>query len=360
MSNIFKKLSFSINRPCVIVVTGQGRACASEAVFQALKPYFKVRKCSKIPLVKNKKEVLIIESKLDNSDIHNFQHILKNSSLPILIGTNVGRIPFDRNFFAGEKKDTLPIRRLSSVMPSNGYLVLNFDDETVREIKDKASCHCLTFGFQKGSDIQATDINTDKDGNNFKINYSGKMIPFWLKNVFGKEQIYSVLAGVGVGIIKEINLVGISQALKTYQSLDGKMKLVEGVKNTLILDDSQNADINSMIEALKTLKRISDSRKVVVLGDILGIGKYSIEAHESLGSHVAKNSDLFFAIGPRSKFIAKGAIAKGMKQENVFQFETSDQAKLSVQKLIRKNDLILVDGSKEMKMGGIVQEIRKA
>ncbi len=346
--NFFKKLIFLLKRPCVILVTGKGHSCAFQAIF-TLKPYF------------NKEKVLIFESDLSKSkEIEKFIFLFKKSRLPVLVVTHIGEIPVDKNFFAGEREKTSSIRKIAGILPEKGFLILNFDDETVRELKNASPAPSLTYGFQKGADFQATDVNINLNGTNFKINYQGNIIPFWLNKLFGKELIYSSLAGICLGTIKKVNLVEISQALKSYKSLSGKMRLIEGVKNSLVLDDSKNATPLSMIEALGVLGKLeTKGRKIAVLGDILGIGYYTIEAHETIGEKVAQNSDLLFTIGLRANFIAQGAISKGMREENIFKFNTAEEAKIQLQKEIKQGDLILIDGSSEMKMEEIVKEIKK-
>jgi len=344
--SLLNKIKFILKKPKVVIVTGEGRNCAKEAIYQVLKQYFKIDK-----------EILIFET--DLKEIEKFKFFVNKSSLPILVVTQVGDIPFDKDFFAGEREKTLAIRKLAKVMPAYGFLILNFDDETVREIKDETNLKEITFGFQEGADFQATDIKLNT-GTNFKINYKGNIVPVWLEKLFGKEQVYSALVATAVGTIFDLNLVEISQALKNYQSLPGKMKLIEGIKHSWILDDSESATVFSMSEAIEILVKIQGfKRKIAVLGDVIGIGKYTIEAHEAIGERVAKNSDLLFTFGPRAKFIAQGATQKGMAFEKIFQFDTIEEGKLKLQEEIKEGDLILVDGSKEMGMAEIVEEIKR-
>ena len=344
--SLLNKIKFILKKPKVVIVTGEGRNCAKEAIYQVLKQYFKIDK-----------EILIFET--DLKEIEKFKFFVNKSSLPILVVTQVGDIPFDKDFFAGEREKTLAIRKLAKVMPAYGFLILNFDDETVREIKDETNLKEITFGFQEGADFQATDIKLNT-GTNFKINYKGNIVPVWLEKLFGKEQVYSALVATAVGTIFDLNLVEISQALKNYQSLPGKMRLIEGIKHSWILDDSESATVFSMSEAIEILVKIQGfKRKIAVLGDVIGIGKYTIEAHEAIGERVAKNSDLLFTFGPRAKFIAQGATQKGMAFEKIFQFDTIEEGKLKLQEEIKEGDLILVDGSKEMGMAEIVEEIKR-
>ena len=358
--NFFQKFKFLLKKPKVIIVTGEGRLCAKEVIQQVLKPHFSVGK-----------EILVLESDLKNTrDLKRYKFLINQCSLVVLVVTHAGDIPIEQDFFAGEREKTKEILSLSKILPASNYLVLNFDDETVREIGDLTNLKTLTFGFQERADLRASDIKINGWdasfageagkpvlGTNFKINYKGNIVPVWLERLFGKEQIYSALAGVGIGIIFDLNLVEISQALKNYQSLPGRMRLIAGIKNSQILDDSATSTTFSMVEAVEILGKIHSSelyRRIAVLGDVVGIGKYTIEAHEAIGEKVANNADLLFTIGQRARFIAEGAKNKGMAIDKIFQFDTIDDGKLKLKDEIKEGDLILVDGSKEMKMGEVV------
>ena len=360
--NFLSKLKFILKRPKVVIVAGEGRACAAEAIRKVLR--------------QNKNKILIIETELQKVD--NLEFLIKKSSLPILVVTHIGDIPFDRDFFAGPREKTKEIIKLAKILPTQGFLILNFDDETVREIKDKnpSLTHIYTFGFQEGADFRATDVKYQAPGGsegrkedetlfdlntgiNFKINYKGNIVPIWLEKLFGKEQIYSALSAAGVGVIFDLNLVEISQSLKNYQSLPGKMRLIKGTKNSWILDDSESASVSSMVEAIEILGKVQGfKRKIAVLGDVLGVGKYTIEAHETIGEKVVKAADLLFTFGLRAKFIAQGAYTRGMALEKIFQFDIIDDGKIRLQDEVKEGDLILVDGSKEMEMGKLVKEIK--
>ena len=347
------KLQFIFKRPKVVIVTGNARKTAAEAISQVLGRHFKLGR-----------EVLIYET--DLGDIKKFKFLVKKSRLSILVVTQIGEYHPDKEFFAGDLAQTSEIKKLAEVLPAQSYLILNFDDETVRDIKNNTKAHPLTFGFGARADIKASDIvltppnqNLAGGGTNFKINYEGNIVPVWLKKLFGKEQIYAALSAVAAGEVLDLNLVEISGALKFYQGLPGKMRLVEGIKKSWLLDDSENASSLSMLEALEILGKIeTGTRKIAVLGDILGIGKYTIEAHESIGEKAAQSADLLFTVGARANFFAQGAKRKGMPGDKIFQFDETEKAAESLRTQIQEGDLILVDGSKEMNMIEVVKEIR--
>jgi len=100
-------------------------------------------------------------------------------------------------------------------------------------------------------------------------------------------------------------------------------------------------------------------RKIAVLGDIIGIGKYVPETHEAIGETVKSSADLLFTVGPRAKFYAEGAKRKGFAQDKIFSFNEVPATGLALQKEMKEGDLILIDGSLEVQMVKIVNEIRK-
>jgi len=88
--NLINKIKFLLKKPKVVIVTGEGRACAKEAIYQVLKQYFKIGS-----------EILVFETNLTNSALaEKFKFLITKSSLPILVVTQVGDIPFDKDFFA--------------------------------------------------------------------------------------------------------------------------------------------------------------------------------------------------------------------------------------------------------------------
>ena len=338
------KIKFFLSRPKVIIVAGRGRGTAREAIYHVLKSHFKIGK-----------EIML------SVDMEDSVFYLKNSQLPILAVTHVGDYHPDKEFFDGDARDTDKAAELAKVLPAHGRLVLNFDDETVREIKDESIAHPLTFGFGARADIRVSDIVLTKvssPGTNFKINYEGNIVPVWLEKLFGKENIYAALTAAAVGEVLGLNLVEISEGLKSYFGIAGKMRLIPGIKNSWILDDTATTSALTMLEALAVLKGIETTgQRIAVLGDVLNIGKYAIEAHETVGEKAEKSADLLFTIGDRAKFFAEGARNNGMPADKISKFSNAKEAALALRQEIKEGDLVLIDGSKEMNMIDIVKEI---
>ncbi|MDD5431064.1 MAG: UDP-N-acetylmuramoyl-tripeptide--D-alanyl-D-alanine ligase, partial [Candidatus Pacebacteria bacterium] len=91
---------------------------------------------------------------------------------------------------------------------------------------------------------------------------------------------------------------------------------------------------------------------------MMEIGKYTIEAHENIGIMAGKTFDMLVTIGARAKFIADTAAKSGIPKKNIFSFDNAEEAKLKVQELIKRGDLILIKASHVMELDKVVEEIK--
>ena len=93
------------------------------------------------------------------------------------------------------------------------YLILNYDDDNIRKIKEYDKAKIITFGFRADADFRASDVKIN-GGVNFKINYQGNTVPVWLEKPFGQEHIQAALAAAAVGEVLGLNLIDVSEALR--------------------------------------------------------------------------------------------------------------------------------------------------
>ena len=89
------------------------------------------------------------------------------------------------------------------------------------------------------------------------------------------------------------------------------------------------------------------------------LGKHSIEAHQEVGKLAAKAVDVLITVGPRAKFIAESAESAGLDKNKILSFDTSAEAGLAVQDLIKQGDLVLVKASRAVGLEKVVEEIKK-
>lgn len=309
----------------------------------------------------NYPEILVLEYGADRPG--DLRYLLSIVRPNISVITAIGEIPVHVEFFSGPDEVAKEKARLIEYLPSAGFAILNYDDESVMNLKDRTRAHIMTFGFARGAEVQITGFENKSEsgrptGIAFKLEHGGRFVPVRLDGVFGRTQAYAAAAAACVGLVFGLNLVKISENLKNYEPAKSRLELLPGIKYSYMIDDSYNASPLSMHAALDVLKSLPAKRKVAVLGDMLEIGKYTLEAHERVGRLTAKFVDVLVTVGLRAKFIAEAAKGAGMKKNTVYVFETADDALEPVKNLVRKGDLVLVKGSHAMELNKVVDEIR--
>ena len=308
-------------------------------------------------------EILILEYR--GGPPGDIKELLEIAKPYIGIITAIGEIPVHIEFFSGPEAVAREKARVVESLSANGFAILNFDNEAVMNMKERTRAKIITFGFNENADVKISSLENRIEngipiGVSFKIEYAGSFVPVVLKNVFGRAQVYPAAIAACVGLIFDLNLVEISEALSAnYQPAKGRMNLLKGIKGAYIINDAYNASPISMEEALKTLADLPAERKIAVLGDMLELGKYSVEAHESIGRLAGKIVDILITVGPRAKFIAESAKSAGLDESKILSFDTTTEACIAVQDLIKKGDLVLIKASRAVGLEKVVEEIKE-
>ena len=291
--------------------------------------------------------------------------------------TAVGEVPVHVEFYASPEAVAKEKSKLVASLPLGGLAVLNYDDQTVLEMKEKSKVKVMTLGFAEEADVRVSDVSYFVASSNqqpassgqigglsFKLNNAGSFVPARINGLVGIHQIYGLLAATAVGLHFGMNLIEISDAFEYVELPHRRMNLTAGVKGSTVIDDTYNASPLSMHAALDALRDFTKARKVLgikgrriaVLGDMRELGKYEIEAHRAIGNLAAERCDILVTIGAAGKLIADSA-ANQMKSEQITSFNTSEDAKMKIQEIIQEGDVVLVKGSRAMEMEKIVKEI---
>lgn len=253
-------------------------------------------------------------------------------------------------------------------LKKDGFAVLNFDNDLVRQQAPKTDATVVTYGFKEGAELRATDVNIILDestgwpsGLNFKISYKGSIVPAFIPGQVAEHLIPSALAGIAVGAVFGINLVDGVEAVKQIPPLPGHMRLLPGIKNTLIIDDTYNSSPEPTRSAIATLAKIKikdGARRFAVLGDMLELGAETENAHREIGLRTAEYGlDFLITVGEASKHTAQAAKEAGLGDNQVAMFADSVSAARFLQDKIKKGDAILIKGSQGARMEKIVKEI---
>ena len=286
----------------------------------------------------------------------------------IAVITRLPEIPVHVEFFDSPEAVMEEKASLLDAIKPGGTLILFADDERTAKLAHRlpAPDACIiTFGFSKGADVRGEHIKLLKEGGKeswpigmqAQITSEGVSVPLQVVGPVGPHAFLPALAAAAVGAALHRPLADIAGALGRYDPPPGRMRLVRGVKGTLIIDDTYNASPAATEAALDTLASIGGTRRIAVLGDMLELGRHSTQEHRKLGAHAAKAADLLVTIGFRARDIAQGALDAGMPDKNILQFEDSGKAGAELQNLLQEGDCVLVKGSQSMRTERVVEEI---
>lgn len=411
MKSIFKKIISIIikfeailiikkYKPQIIAVTGSvGKTSTKDAIFAVMSGSSYVRKSEKsynseigIPLTvlgcqnawfnpimwadniirgfdlilfkSNYPEWLILEVGADRpGDIKEITKWLKPS---VVVLTAFSKVPAHVEFFKNRDEVVREKKYLVDALKHDGILIVNGDDEDSMKIKESSKNISIIYGTDKMSDLVASEAKNyyGEDGHiegiTFKVEFGGNIVPIVMKGSLGAKSIYSPLAAIAVGLTQKINIVKSGEALLNLELSRGRMRILKGIKNTTLIDDSYNSSPSALTSALYSLKHIEckgKGRRIAVLGDMLELGKHSSEEHYKAGKIVAEVCDILFTVGLRSRKIAEGALDALMDEKNILQFEDSLEAGKALQDLMKANDIVLLKGSQAMRMERAVEEV---
>lgn len=302
-------------------------------------------------------EVLVLEYGADHPG--DIKRLARRYHPHVAVVTQVGEVPVHVEFFASPKHLAEEKSQLVRVLGPDDTAVLNADDLTVLEMRSLTSARVRTFGLGEGADVRVTDLaprmaNDRPVGVGFTISDDAAM-PVVIRGVLGRGVAQAAAAAVAVGEVFSIGLAHAVEALSQLALPAGRMRILAGIKDTTIIDDTYNASPAAMHVAIDAVRDLP-GRKVFVLGDMLELGEHSVQAHQVIGTLAANVADMLVCVGPRGKIIADAA-SNQLPPERVHWYESSVLAAPEVQKLIQSGDIVLVKGSQGVRMERIVKEV---
>jgi UDP-N-acetylmuramoyl-tripeptide--D-alanyl-D-alanine ligase len=301
----------------------------------------------RIYFYRNYYDKLVLELAADKpGDINYLTSFIKPK---IAILTNIGpaHLKFFKTVFQVETEKKILLERTKK----DGFLCLNKDDKRIRKMVDSFQQKIIWYGTSPGVDVWASNFEQNLTGLKFNINYKNDSLPIILNNVLGRHLAYPILTAIACGLIYDISLVKAIGSLRNLKLPKGRMRIIKGIKKSIIIDDSYNANPSSMLAALRTLdeldkRKLIKGRKIGVLGTMNELGNYEKKGHQEVGEKAALILDYLVVIGkPARQYLASKVINVGFSSNRIFKFENSIKAGKFLKSFIQKDDIILIKGS---------------
>jgi UDP-N-acetylmuramoyl-tripeptide--D-alanyl-D-alanine ligase len=233
-----------------------------------------------------------------------------------------------------------------------GAAVLNGDDPMVRAMANKTEAEVFCYGLDPACDLWASHIESQGlEGVRFQLHHKGERLHVKIP-LLGRHSVHTALAAAAVGLVEGESWEEIIAGL---WDVNEQLRLVaaHGIEGSTILDDTYNASPASSIAALNLLEELS-GRKIAVLGDMLELGDFEEEGHRKVGRRAVDVVSVLITVGPRGRIIGQEALACGMAGGDVFIVEDNEQAIAHLRQIVGQGDIVLVKGSRGMKMEEIV------
>ena len=236
-----------------------------------------------------------------------------------------------------------------------GVAILNYDDEHVRGMAQATQARVFYYGLSPEADLWADRIEgLGLGGIRFQLHYGDEALHVKIP-LLGRHSVHTALRAAAVGLVEGLTWQEIIEGLRG-PSAQLRLVAVPGPEGAIILDDTYNASPASTIAALNLLDEL-DGRKIAVLGDMLELGDYEWEGHEKVGMRALEVADVLITVGPRGRLIGETALRWGMPADRVHIIEESAEAVALLEQMVMGTDVILVKGSRAVRMEEIVNAL---
>ena len=235
-------------------------------------------------------------------------------------------------------------------LAADGMAVINADDAFASYWKAiNAGRRTLTFGLSAGADVTA-QCTINGFGSDVALTSPQGDTNFRLQ-VPGQHNVRNALAAAAACLAAGISLAAVAEGLGGYTGTAGRLHLRKGAGDAVLIDDSYNANPDSMRAGIAVLAA-TPGRKILVIGDMGEIGEQSFQYHDEIGGYAkSEGVDFLFGLGEMSEVAARNF------GEGGYHFTRLDDLVAAVKAELNENTVVLVKGSRFMKMERVVDAL---
>ncbi|MBI2822307.1 MAG: UDP-N-acetylmuramoyl-tripeptide--D-alanyl-D-alanine ligase [Acidobacteria bacterium] len=278
---------------------------------------------------------------------------------------NVGVItnvqPVHLEFFGSLEEVARAKTELVDFLEKTGVFVYNGDEPLLANRAKTFSGKAISFGVTQAARVGAENIRiVDLHRTDFDLLLGKSRVRVTLP-VAGKHFVYNFLAAAAVAWILGLAVEEIAAAASSLSPAPMRGRIVPLQNSAVIIDDSYNSNPAALHEVATSAAVLGGySRRIAVLGEMLEMGAGSREYHLNAGLELAEMGfDWVIGVSGHASGICEGARQGGVAVAQACFFEESDAAAELVSQLCRSGDLILVKGSRGVRMEKVVERLLK-
>lgn len=246
-------------------------------------------------------------------------------------------------------------------MRQDGSIIVNQDDLRVVVLGEEFQGQKITYGIDRLADIMGKEIQLKgREGTSFILIVEGEQREVLLP-MLGKHFVYNALAAIATASLFGIEEEKAIEALERFQPYAMRMEVLSLRGGVTLINDAYNANPRSMELSLQTLSEVKGrGRAIAVLGDMLELGNFAVEAHRQLGKKVAELSiDFLLVMGEEAPVVVESAVQEGLAYERARVIESHSEAISLLRRIAREGDWVLVKGSRGMAMEKVVEGLKE-
>lgn len=380
-------------RPCIVLVSGSvGKTSTKDAIAAALSARFLVRKSAKsfnsefgvpfailgvaehpwqsrfawLAAAKNALALLLLPNHYPNLLVlevgadrpGDMARILRIVTPDAVVITRLPEVPAHVEAYASPEAVREEEFSPAYALPPAAPLVVPADDSWALDSAMRSPALRISYGVAAGADACVSDIGFYESGGKVagmraKVHIAGEQMDLVVKGAVGAAQLLPPVAALALARALGISFSEALDALEKYEPPPGRGRLFAGINGSIIIDDSYNASPAAVEEALTTLKAFPNAkRRIAVLGDMLELGRYSVEEHRRLGALAGASADVIAAVGIRAR-----AFAAAAPERETLLFGDSVATAAALPEYVRAGDVVLVKGSQAVRTERIVEAL---
>jgi UDP-N-acetylmuramoyl-tripeptide--D-alanyl-D-alanine ligase len=238
---------------------------------------------------------------------------------------------------------------------SQGFAVLNGDDPLVRIQAKRCRGTVVYYGTGEDADVRATNIEVAGGNAGFTATTPAGIIEIKLP-MPGRHNVLNAMAAIGIGLKAGLTLAQIKTGLEQTRLTSMRLEIIENGLITVI-NDSYNANPASAKAALQILADVARGRrKVAIMGDMYELGSRTAGGHQEVGAATAEGKvNVLITVGKLAVEIALGATLANEPPDEIISLTSNAEAKKYLEKIITPGDVVLVKGSRGMKLEEVVE-----
>jgi UDP-N-acetylmuramoyl-tripeptide--D-alanyl-D-alanine ligase len=243
---------------------------------------------------------------------------------------------------------------LVASLPSDGYAILNADDERVAAFARGLGERALLYGTVPRAYVRADEIREGGlDGTRFVL-----AVEQLRRNVhvhlIGYHNVLNVLAAISVGLLSDIDIDTCCAAVEEMRPTEKRGRVLE-LRGARLIDDTYNSNPKALASMVEALRQTSATRRLVVAGEMLELGPDGPALHRAVGEQMT-GIDVVIGVRGLALEIVEGARSVGVPVEFV---ESPGEAAVWLEQNLRKGDVVLLKGSRGVHLERAIEALQE-